>query len=186
MKYPTFAILSIILSSVFLPLTNSAPLNPSSASVSAPRDTITLASITQLLSLFSLSLDTKNFDALNNVFSNDATIVGTGAPHLTGLPAIKDFYRSTFQNTTLITQHTSTIVYGYNFSETTASSISYADAVYFGPAVLDRGVGRLFSNSSVVFREKFENDYVKEESGGGAWKISRQDGPTILVGLTCR
>ncbi|KAL8706256.1 MAG: hypothetical protein Q9201_000693 [Fulgogasparrea decipioides] len=175
MNYRTFAVFSVILTSVFLPLTGGA-FNPSSASVSAS-DAVTLASITQLLSLFSLLLDIKDFDALSNVYTNDAVIVDAAAKPLTGLPAIKDFYRNTFQNASLITQHTSNTVYGYNFSSTTASSVSYAEAVYFGPAVLERE-GYLFSNSSVVFREKFENDYVKES--GGAWKISHQKGPLIL------
>ncbi|KAL8716737.1 MAG: hypothetical protein Q9181_008394, partial [Wetmoreana brouardii] len=179
MQYHTFALFSVIFTGVFLPLTGGAPLNPSSASVSAT-DAVTLASITQLLSLFGLLLDTKNFDALGSVYADDAVFTqgsGNSSLTLTGLPAIKDFYRTTFQNASLKTQHTSDTVYGFNFGNTTASSVSYADAVYFGPAVLERG-GLLFSNSSVIFREKFENDYVREK--GGAWKISRQGGPIIL------
>ena len=133
-------------------------------------DAGTLLSITQLLSLFSLSLDAKNFPALRDVFAPDAVLDG-GATPITGLPAIEAFYTATFQNASLRTQHTSDTVFGFNLGATKASSVSYASAVYFGPPVLERG-GAFFPNQSVVYREKFEDEFVRVESG--EWRISRQ------------
>ncbi|KAL9594512.1 MAG: hypothetical protein Q9219_006994 [cf. Caloplaca sp. 3 TL-2023] len=159
------------------PTTYSATFTPGPVTLS-PYDTITLASIRQLISLFSISLDEKTFDALQYVYTEDALLDGGGGNStLKGLPAIIDFYRTTFQNTSLKTEHTADTVYGYNFAETTAASSSYAEVAYFGPEIFERG-GLLFSNSSVIFRERFDREYRKEASG--AWKISRQTGPTLL------
>ena len=178
MKYSTripFPFLSII---ALLAWVSSAQRNSSSPFL--PRDdSITLLSITQLLSLFSISLDTKNFTALGNVFADDAVLNGGGGGNpLTGLPAIEDFYQKTFQNATLQTQHTSDTVFGYNLGPTTASSVSYANALYFGPPVLERG-GFLFPDQSVIYREKFQSDYVR--GADGAWKIRQQ---TLFILVT--
>ncbi|KAL8693903.1 MAG: hypothetical protein Q9218_001368 [Villophora microphyllina] len=143
----------------------------------SPEDSIILGAINQILSIFDLALDTKNFDALIDVYAADAVIDGGGNSSLVGLPAIQNFYRNTFQNASLKTEHTSTTVVGFNFTATTAASTNYADAIYFGPAVLERG-GFFFPNQSVIFREKFQNLYVK--GSDGAFRISRQTGPQIM------
>ncbi|CAF9933681.1 MAG: hypothetical protein HETSPECPRED_008742 [Heterodermia speciosa] len=146
----------------------------------SPRDAITVAAIDQLGSLFSFSLDEKNFAALADVYTANAIIDGGGPNPLRGLPAIQAFYRQTFSNSSLVTEHTVTTVYAYNFTATTAKSKNYADAFYFGKPAQERG-GFLFRNQSVVFRERFDNEYVKEKNG--AWKISRQTGPKPIVGF---
>ncbi|KAI4289979.1 MAG: hypothetical protein L6R35_000741 [Caloplaca aegaea] len=172
MQFPIALLPSIILLMVTLPWTgaiitgNATTSDPLSSS-----DVITLASITQLLSLFSISLDIKDFAALRDVFATDAVLTGGGPEILTGIDAIEEFYTMTFQNESLKTVHTSDTVYGYNLRETTASSFNYATAVYFGPAVLERG-GFLFSNSSVIYRERFITQYAK--NAHGALRISRQ------------
>ena len=173
MQYLTSLALSITLCSSFLPWATSILLSP--------RDAITVAAIDQLNSLFSFSLDEKNFDALADVYTANAVIDGGGPTPLVGLPAIQAFYRKTFSNSSLVTEHTVTTVYAYNFTATTARSKSYADAFYFGKPAQERG-GFLFRNQSVVFRERFDNQYVKEQSG--AWKISRQTGPQPIVGFS--
>ncbi|KAL8941391.1 MAG: hypothetical protein Q9216_002269 [Gyalolechia sp. 2 TL-2023] len=177
MQY-SFALLSssIILLSI-LPWTWAATGDSASTGLSSS-DVTTVASITQLLALFSISLDIKDFSALRNVFATDAVLIGGGPEPLTGLPAIEDFYTTTFQNQSLKTEHTSDTVFVHNFGETTASSTSYATAVYFGPAVYEV-LGFFFPNSSVVYRERFENEYTK--NADGAWRISGQN-LTILVG----
>ena len=159
----------------FLPPTSCTTLNPPSIILS-PENAVTLASITELLSLFSHALDEKDFAALGSVYTDDVVLSSAGNS-LTGLAAAQAFYTKTFQNATLKTEHTVTTIYGYNFTATTASSLSYADAIYFGPPVFELG-GFFFPNQSVNFREKFQNDYVKQN---GSWKIVRQNGPQGLV-----
>ncbi|KAL8715701.1 MAG: hypothetical protein Q9220_000368 [cf. Caloplaca sp. 1 TL-2023] len=149
-----------------------------SSSISLLSETVTTVAITQLLSLFSISLDFKDFAALRNVFSPNAVLDGGGGDPITGIAAIEDFYTTTFQNKSLKTEHTSDTVYAFNFTNESASSTSYATAVYFGPEVLERG-GALFSNTSVVFRERFDTQYKKIK--GGELRISQQS-LTILVG----
>ncbi|KAG7008109.1 hypothetical protein G7Y79_00007g022340 [Physcia stellaris] len=168
---PLISILALL---TFLPYPGSSQGTNTSTSTSTSlrSDANTLDSITQLLSLFSIALDTKNFPALRDVFAPDAQLTGGGGAPTTGLPAIEDFYRNTFQNATLRTQHTSDTVLGRDFEAATAASTSYASAIYFGPKVLERG-GGLFSNSSVVFREKFETEFVRVQDG--SWRVSRQD-----------
>ena len=167
----TTLLFSLLLSGSLLPQATSIRLSP--------RDAVTLGAINQLNSLFSFSLDEKNFDALADVYTTDAVLDGGGGnASLVGLPAIQAFYRDTFQNSSLLTEHTITTVYAYNFTPTTAKAKNYADALYFGnPAQLRNGF--LFRNQSVVFRERFDREYAKEKNG--AWKISRQTGPTSLV-----
>ncbi|KAI4173472.1 MAG: hypothetical protein LQ346_008417 [Caloplaca aetnensis] len=172
MQFPTLLLLSTIFSITSSPwTTTAAPVRDSTD------DATTLAAINQLLSLFSQSLDEKNLAALGDVYTADASIGGGGAPPLTGLPAIIEFYTATFQDASLKTLHTSDTVLGGNFTETTATSVSYANVYYFGPEVFERG-GESFSNSSVIFRERLENEYQRDANG--IWKITRQTGPFIL------
>ena len=161
-----------------LPGISGSPINATSPAT-ASTETDTLAAITPLLSRFSILLDTKNFTALAEVFADDAVLGGEGAPQaITGLPAIQTFYRKQFGNSTVKTQHTSDTVYGHDFAENSAASTSYANALYFGPAVLERG-GQHFPNQSVIFRERFDNLYAKDADG--LWKIKLQTGPQVLV-----
>lgn len=176
MQFPTLLILSSLLSITSFTTINAAPLT-SRAVRDSTDDATTLAAINQLLALFSQSLDNKDFEALRDVYTEDAVLGGEGSPPTVGIEAILDFYTTTFQNESLITEHTSDTVLGSNFTETTASSTSYANVYYFGPAVFERG-GVLFRNDSAQFREKFSNDYTRGADGN--WKISRQD-LTILV-----
>lgn len=141
-------------------------------------DAVTLAAITQLLSLFSQSLDNKDFNALGNVFADNIVLDQGGGFMINGSLAVTQFYRTAFQNASIVTQHTSDTVFGSNFTTNSASSTSYANARYFGPAVVNRR-GFLFPGQSAVYREKFINQYVKTE--GKVWKIARIFGPRILV-----
>lgn len=178
MQFPVTLFSSSILLLSLIPWTVAAAVASNSTSTALTAyDVLTLASITQLLSLFSISLDVKTFPALRNVFAPDAQLIGGGAEPITGIEAIEAFYTNTFQNASLKTEHTSDTVYGYDFAKTTAKSTSYATAVYFGPEILERG-GAFFSNTSVVFRERFDNEYVK--IANGAWRVSSQE-LTILV-----
>ncbi|KAI4231417.1 MAG: hypothetical protein L6R40_007739 [Gallowayella cf. fulva] len=165
-----FPITTILASFLFLPCLLGSPINPSGTSPLSTNDAVTVVAIQQLLSLFSISLDLKTFSTLSSVFAPDAEISDDGAEPLIGLPAITDFYTKTFQNASLKTEHTSDTVYAYDLKRNTAKSISYAAVAYFGPAVLERG-GVLFSNSSVTFRERFENEYVKLKDG---WRVKKQ------------
>ncbi|KAL9583432.1 MAG: hypothetical protein Q9212_002697, partial [Teloschistes hypoglaucus] len=149
-----------------------------------PQDATTYASINQLTSLFGFALDFKKFSFLSSVYAPDAILGGGASKPTVGLPAIIDFYTTVFQNASLRTQHTSDTVYAFDIEKRTARSVSYATAVYFGPEVYERGGGN-FTNSSLVYREVFENAYVKRKEG---WRISEQNltilsiegDPTIL------
>lgn len=176
MKSLSFVALSLSFAVGFLSSIGGAQLTPR---VTVTReDAVTLAAITQLLSLFGQSLDNKDFNALGDVFTDDIVLDQGGGFVINGLPAIEQFYRTAFQNASIATQHTSDTVYGCNFTATTASSTSYANARYFGPAVVNRR-GFLFPGQSAVYRERFVNQYVRTE--GKDWKIARVLGPRILV-----
>ncbi|KAL8803018.1 MAG: hypothetical protein Q9182_003444 [Xanthomendoza sp. 2 TL-2023] len=156
---------------LFIPSLLGAAINPSGTSPLSTSDVNTITSIDQLLSLFSISLDLKTFSTLSSVFAPDAQLGDGAATPLVGLPAIIDFYTQTFQNASFQTEHTSDTVYAYDLKRTTAKSISYAEVAYFGPAVFERG-GGLFVNSSVTFRERFDNEYVKLKEG---WRVKTQN-----------
>lgn len=176
MKSSSFIALSLSFAVGLLSSIGGAHLTPR---VTVTRDdAVTLAAMTQLLSLFGQALDNKDFNALGDVFTDDGVVDQGGGFVINGLPAIEQFYRTAFQNASIATQHTSHTVYGCNFTTKTASSTSYADARYFGPAVVKRQ-GFLFPNTSAVYREKFVNQYVRTE--GKNWKIARVLGPRILV-----
>ena len=177
MQFFTPLIPSLIISLALLPSTFTTTFTPGPVIDSA--DTaITKFAITQLLSLFNFIIDEKDFSSLKYIFTSDAVLDGGDGNALVGLANITAFYTNTFQNESLRTQHTSDTVYVYDFIETTASSVSYANVYYFGPKVFERG-GMLFSNDSVAFREKIRNEYVIEPTG--AWKIKRQTLFEILV-----
>ena len=178
MQFPTLLILSSLASITSLPWTNAAPLTPRAIRDSTS-DATTLAAINQLLALFSQSIDLKNFDALRDVYADDATLGGAGTGQISGIEDILGFYKKAFGNETLNTLHTIDTTLGANFTDTTAASSSYASVYYFGPKVLERAPGFVFPNSSAVYREKISNDYVKGSDGN--WKVSRQTQFDILV-----
>ncbi|KAL8820376.1 MAG: hypothetical protein Q9223_001398 [Gallowayella weberi] len=167
-----FPISTLFTTCLFVPSLLGAAINPSGTSPLSTTDTNTITAINQLLSLFSISLDLKTFSALSSVFAPDAKLTDSaGGNPIVGLPAILDFYTQTFQNASFQTEHTSDTVYAYDLKRTTAKSISYAEVAYFGPRVFERG-GELFVNSSVTFRERFENEYVKLKEG---WRVKTQE-----------
>lgn len=140
-------------------------------------DLLTVVTATQVLSLFGIALDTKQFANLGEVFAEGAVLSEVGGNKVTGLPAIVDFYTSAFQNASIITQHKSDTVFVYDLTKKTAKAISYANAVYFGPPALNRG-GFLFRNNSVNFYERFDDNFVR--GPGGGWKISQRN-LTVVV-----
>ncbi|KAL8963008.1 MAG: hypothetical protein Q9193_000677 [Seirophora villosa] len=172
MQYPLALLCSGIFLFSTLPWTGATTGNATTSGSLELADVIVLASIQQLLSLFSISLDIKDFAALRDVFAPDAVLNGGGATPITGIEAIEEFYTMTFQNESFKTEHTSDTVFGYNLRETTKSSTSYAAVAYFGPAVFERG-GFLFSNSSALFRERFNTEYEFNEHG--ALRITQQE-----------
>ncbi|KAL9615071.1 MAG: hypothetical protein Q9167_000494 [Letrouitia subvulpina] len=143
-------------------------------------DLLTVVTANQVLSLFGIALDTKQFATLSEVFAVEAVLDDIGEGATTGLPAIVDFYTSQFQNASVVTQHKSDTVFVYSLTKTTAKAISYANAVYFGPPTLERG-GFLFRNNSVNFYERFDDNFVR--GPGGGWKISRRKLTIVTNGL---
>ncbi|KAL8867745.1 MAG: hypothetical protein Q9174_005462 [Haloplaca sp. 1 TL-2023] len=170
MQLPSLLILSSLFSITSFPYTTATPLNARAIRDSTD-DATTLAAINQLLSLFSQSLDNKDFESLRDVFADDAQLGGGGAPPIVGIEDIVEFYTGTFENETLRTLHTVDTVLGANFTETTAASTAYASVYYFGPKIFERG-GFLFSNTSAVFREKLSDEYVRDEAGD--WRVKFQ------------
>lgn len=140
-------------------------------------DLLTVATATQLLSLFGIALDIKQFANLGEVFAEEATLTEVGGNKVIGLPAIVDFYTTAFQNESIVTQHKSDTVFVYDLTKKSAKAISYANAVYFGPPVEDR-YGFLFRNNSVNYYERFDDNFVR--GPGGGWRISQRK-LTIVV-----
>ncbi|KAL8856141.1 MAG: hypothetical protein Q9178_007266 [Gyalolechia marmorata] len=177
-----FPISTPLFSFFMLPGLLLAQNNTSGTSSLSSNDAITITAINQLLALFSISLDLKTFSDLSSVFAPNVQFFdrsGPGGASIDGLPALLDFYTTIFGNASFQTQHTSDTVYAYDFTNTTAKSISYAEVAYFGPAVFERGGGS-FVNSSVIFRERLESDYVKLREG---WRVKTLS-LTILVSIT--
>ncbi|KAL8832007.1 MAG: hypothetical protein Q9191_000536 [Dirinaria sp. TL-2023a] len=178
MQYSKLFSISFLIAAGLLPGISGASVNGTSSANPASNDADAITAISQLLSLFSITLDTKDFSALRGVYASNAILGGDGAAqNITGISAIESFYRAQFGNASVSTQHTSDTVYVSDVTATSARSVSYGNAFYFGPKVLERG-GQMFSNQSVVFRERFDNKYSKGEDG---WRISLQTGPTVLA-----
>lgn len=128
-------------------------------------DSETTIEVTQILSLFGFLLDTKNFSALNYVFTDDVVVdsrplsgTATGNPS-TGLASLEKFYERVYFNQT--TQHVSESVLVYDLAQTTAKAVSYQSVVYFGQGAL---LGQI-----ATFYEKLDDDLVKVD---GSWRIS--------------
>ena len=119
-----------------------------------------IASIRNNLNLYSRLQDTKNFTALNQVFTQDASPVGLAGPsdfpnNLTG---IEEFLRADLGNFTTL-HYSDTQYVQLDPSGNTATAFSYGQAVYFGADAQVTG-------QICTFYETFTDEFVLQ---GGAW-----------------
>ena len=127
----------------------------------AVADPYVIQAITQKLSLYDIAIDTKNFSALSGAFADD--VVANVAPTpIKGLAAYEAFLQADLALSK--TQHTTTTVFAYDIKTSTAKSISYSDAVYFGQG---SALGQTFT-----YFERFDDVWTK--GADGPWRISER------------
>lgn len=136
-----------------------------------------VTNITQVLSLYGFALDLKEFSKLDDVYTED-TVVDLGRGPINGLEALKRYYITSAGNTT--TQHSSQNVYVYDVTETSASALSDAVAVFFrqGPTYPGSNILLLNNNDTLTFYERFSDKLSRGDDG--LWRISARV-LTILV-----
>lgn len=159
---PALALLSVAQAqSPQRPLTNYGAFTARSGSEAA-----IIGSIHNVLALFNLALDTKNFDALRDVYTTDVVAKVAREP-TNDLESLIKFYNGTTPGN-VVTQHTSHTILVYDIKHLTAKSISYANAYYFSP--LEEG--KLFARDVNSVYERYDDSWVREPSG--QWKIKER------------
>ena len=124
-------------------------------------DPYVIQAITQKLSLYDIAIDTKNFSALSSTFADD--VVANVAPFpIEDLASYEAFLEDDLALSK--TQHTTTTVFAYDIETSSAKSISYSDAVYFGQG---SALGQTFT-----YFERFDDVWSK--GADGPWKISER------------
>ena len=124
-------------------------------------DSFVIDSINQRLSLYNIALDTKTFSLLDGVFTPDIVPQVAVVP-INGLPAYESFLASDLKGTR--TKHTTDTVFVYDITNSTARSISYSDATYFGQG---DGKGKAFA-----YYERFDDFW--SNNGVSGWKASQR------------
>lgn len=119
-----------------------------------------IALIRNNLNLYSRLQDTKNFSALNQVFTQDASPFGLAGPsnlpnNLTG---IEEFLKAALENFTTL-HYSDTQYVQLDPSGHTATAVSYGQAVYFGENATVTG-------QICTFYETFTDDFVLQN---GSW-----------------
>ncbi|KAL8775103.1 MAG: hypothetical protein Q9209_000582 [Squamulea sp. 1 TL-2023] len=143
-------------------LTNYGGFTAKSAS-----DAATIGTIHNVLALFNYALDTRNFDALRDVYTTDVVARVARVP-TNDLESLMKFYNGTALGNVVVTQHTAHTIFVYDIKPNTAKSISYANAFYFSP--LEEG--KLFARDVNSFYERYDDNWVKQPNG--QWKIKER------------
>ncbi|KAL8947980.1 MAG: hypothetical protein Q9222_005788 [Ikaeria aurantiellina] len=128
-----------------------------------PTDAMTIGAIHNVLALFNYALDSKNFDALRDVYTDD--IVARVAREPTNdIESLIKFYNGTALGD-VVTQHTAHTIFVYDLGPQSAKSISYANALYFSKI----GEGQFFARDVDTFYERYDDVWARQRDGG--WKI---------------
>ncbi|KAL8729176.1 MAG: hypothetical protein Q9166_004915 [cf. Caloplaca sp. 2 TL-2023] len=133
--------------------------NYSGFTSSNPTDAIAIGSIHNVLALFNYALDTKNFDALRDIYTTDAIAKVARVP-TSDLESLIEFYNGTALGD-VFTQHIAHTVFVYAITHDTAKSISYANALYFSPIE----EGKIFARDVDVLYERYDDSWVKLTNG---------------------
>ncbi|KAI9878062.1 MAG: hypothetical protein M1830_002041 [Pleopsidium flavum] len=140
-----------------------SPLISAQTALYNPTQTSDIEAIRFVLAQFCYDLDTKNYNALVDVFTPDVVAEVAPSP-IVSLSALQQFYNTKLGNAT--TQHLSSTEYVKFLNATTANVTSYNMAVYLGPG---SGLANL-QKSSAVFYERYDDTFVKVNDG--SWRIS--------------
>ena len=100
----------------------------------APTVASSLSLIRNKISLYSILIDAKNFEALDQVFTPNASLIlgSTDTPYPQNLSSIESFLAEALEGT--ITLHQSDTQYvEVGSTGLTATALSYGEAVYFAP-----------------------------------------------------
>ncbi|KAL8801022.1 MAG: hypothetical protein Q9182_004766 [Xanthomendoza sp. 2 TL-2023] len=130
-----------------------------------PTDALTITAIHNVLALFNYALDSRNLEALRDVYTTDIVAKVARVP-TNDLESLIKYYNGTLGD--VVTQHTAHTIFVYNITQETAKSISYANALYFSPIE----EGKLFARDVDTYYERYDDNWVKQQSG--QWKIKER------------
>ncbi|KAL8718355.1 MAG: hypothetical protein Q9225_004496 [Loekoesia sp. 1 TL-2023] len=131
-----------------------------------PVDAMTVASIHNVLALFNLALDAKNFDALRDVYT-DNVVARVARQPTNDIDSLIRFYNGTALGD-VVSQHTAHTIFVYDIGPKAAKSISYANALYFSKVQ----EGQFFARDAVTFYERYDDVWAKQANG--QWKIAER------------
>ncbi|MCJ1255813.1 hypothetical protein MMC24_003631 [Lignoscripta atroalba] len=120
-----------------------------------------IALIRNNLNLYSILQDTKNFAALDQVFTQDASPIGLAGPttsYPNNLTGIQQFLASALANVTTL-HYSDTQFVELGPAGDTATAVSYTQAVYFAEDAL-------VSGQVATYYESFRDEFVLR---GGRW-----------------
>ncbi|KAL8707217.1 MAG: hypothetical protein Q9220_007711 [cf. Caloplaca sp. 1 TL-2023] len=131
-----------------------------------PTDAMTIGAIHNVLALFNYALDSKNFEALRDVYTENVTARVARTP-TNDIESLIKFYNGTALGD-VVTQHTAHTIFVYDIAPRTAKSISYANALYFSKI----SPGQFFARDVDTFYERYDDVWAKQANG--QWKISER------------
>lgn len=161
MRFPVGASLLALFS-----VTQAQLANYGGFTASNPADAMTIASIHNVLALFNLALDAKNFDALRDVYT-DNVVARVARQPINDLDNLIKFYNGTALGD-VVSQHTAHTIFVYNIGPKASKSISYANALYFSKVE----EGQFFARDAVTFYERYDDVWAKQANG--QWKIAER------------
>ena len=140
--------------------------------VKGQSDASAIALIHNNLNLYSVLQDTKSYEALDQVFTQDASPAGLAGPNSSypnNLTGIELFLRAALGNATTL-HYSDTQYVELGSTGDSATAVSYAQAVYFAKDVN-------VTQQICTFYETFTDDFVLQ---GGQW-LSQQKNLTVTV-----
>ncbi|KAL8668075.1 MAG: hypothetical protein Q9202_000053 [Teloschistes flavicans] len=147
-------------------LASSQLANYSSFTARTPTDAMTISSIHNVLALFNYALDSKNFEALRDVYTTDIVARVARVP-TNDLDSLIKFYNGTALGD-VVTQHTAHTIFVYDLQQESAKSISYANALYFSKVQN----GQIFARDVDTFYERYDDVWQRQKDG--RWLIKER------------
>ncbi|KAL9583853.1 MAG: hypothetical protein Q9212_002471 [Teloschistes hypoglaucus] len=133
---------------------------------SSPTEAMTIGSIHNVLALFNLALDSKNFEALRDVYTTDIKARVARVP-TNDIDSLIRFYNGTALGD-VVTQHTAHTIFVYDLQRESAKSISYANALYFSKVQ----EGQIFARDVDTFYERYDDVWQRQKDG--RWLIKER------------
>ncbi|KAL8829923.1 MAG: hypothetical protein Q9170_005966 [Blastenia crenularia] len=123
-----------------------------------PAEAMTVASIHSVLALFNLALDSKNFEAMRDVYTENVIAKVARTP-TNDLESLIKFYNGKALGD-VITQHTAHTNFVYDLAPKSAN------ALYFSKI----GEGQFFARDVDTFYQRYDDVWARQSNG--QWKIS--------------